>query len=334
MSRHKSSWSSQQPPSPENTQALYLIASTALELFGQNIPQDDALMSDPQDAISVSEDSDSELPGTSSLLRNVPNTPTTRNPAPRKRPRNPNETQCQNPRQKKETTKELIPEPTGPRAHVPENKPSNYDGIAHTMEDENAEYDRLERKYRGKCELCNKMNADAWCKIGKDGKHVHLTFNQHQAWATALTQQKHGVTDDVPPNTDSFTPFHIKATAPARAPVPAPPSATPTSSGAMELLAMSLAESQRTNTAMLASFFAQNRDFTHFMAELDALHPKRNLARFINTLSDKEECLPVRDLRDLGAEYLKNDLHVPAATANWLINMARAHVAGTPLQQA
>ncbi|KAF8209488.1 hypothetical protein K438DRAFT_1753827 [Mycena galopus ATCC 62051] len=70
---------------------------------------------------------------------------------------------------------------------------------AYTMEDKNTEYDRLERKYRGKCELCNKANADAWCKIDKDGKH---------------TQQKHGVTYDVPPNTDSFVPFHIKATAP------------------------------------------------------------------------------------------------------------------------
>ncbi|KAJ7813279.1 hypothetical protein B0H14DRAFT_2605167 [Mycena olivaceomarginata] len=88
------------------------------------------------------------------------------------------------------------------------------------MEDENAEYDGLERKYRGKCELCNKMNADAWCKIGKDGKHIHLTFSRRRAWAAALTQQKHGVTYDVPPNTDSFTPFHIKATAPAPAPVP------------------------------------------------------------------------------------------------------------------
>jgi hypothetical protein len=69
------------------------------------------------------------------------------------------------------------------------------------------------------------------------------------------------------------------------------------------------------------------------MDELDALHPKRNLPRFTNTLSDKEEGLTVRDLRDLGADYLKTNLHVPAATANWLINMARAHVTGTPLPQ-
>lgn len=72
------------------------------------------------------------------------------------------------------------------------------------------------------------------------------------------------------------------------------------------------------------------------MAELDALHPKRNLARFISTLSDKEECLTVRDLRDLGAEYVCTSRTICTfrLTANWLINMARAHVAGTPLQQA
>ncbi|KAJ6470832.1 hypothetical protein C8R45DRAFT_937005 [Mycena sanguinolenta] len=228
---------------------------------------------------------------------------------------------------------------------------------SNAMEEENTEYDRLERKYKGKCELCSKTNPDSWCKIGQDGTHVLLTFNQRQAWAAALSQQKHGVTYDTTPNTDLFIHFHTKATAPAPAPapVPAPPTTPASSSGVLELLAMSVAESQRTNTTMLASLLAPGRilqplpsfqqqssptrgqadrdggDFGLFMAELDGLHPKRQLSRFIDTLANKEECLTVRDLRDLGAEYLKNNVNVPAATANWLINMARARVSGAPL---
>ncbi|KAJ7871234.1 hypothetical protein B0H14DRAFT_3439686 [Mycena olivaceomarginata] len=228
-------------------------------------------------------------------------------------------------------------------------------GVA-AMEDENEELERLEKKYKGTCEACSKTNPDTWCKIDRDGKHAYLTFHQRQAWSVALAQQKRGMTYDATPNTDLFSRFHIRAPAPAPDPAPAlAPAltpATPALSSAFDLMAMAVAGSQRTNTAIMASLLApgcmypqlpalqlspargqDGGDFYLFMQELDGLHPVRRLSRFIDTLADKEECLTVRDLRNLGTEYLISSVHIPSAMANWLISMARAHVKGTPLPQ-
>ncbi|KAJ7306857.1 hypothetical protein DFH08DRAFT_824582 [Mycena albidolilacea] len=218
------------------------------------------------------------------------------------------------------------------------------DGAA-AMEDKNKALDRLEKKYKGKCESCSKTSPDIWCKINRDSKHAHLTFHQCQAWAVALVQKNHGVTYDATPNMDLFSRFHFKV------PAPAPP-ATPVSSSVFGLVALAMAGSRRTGAAIMASLLAPScmhpqlptlqlsparrqdgGNFYIFMQEIDSLHPMHRLSRFIDTLADKEEYLIVRDLRDLGAEYLISSVHIPSATVNWLISMARACVNGTPLPQ-
>jgi hypothetical protein len=236
------------------------------------------------------------------------------------------------------------------------------DGAAAT-EDKNKALDRLEKKYKGKCKSCSKTSPDIWCKINRDSKHAHLTFHQRQAWAVALVcpsgppasfflsinfdqmQQNHGVTYDATPNMDLFSRFHFKV------PAPGPP-ATPVSSSVFDLIALAMAESQRTNTAIMASLLApscmhpqlptlqlsparrQNGgNFYIFMQEIDSLHPMHRFSHFIDTLADKEEHLIVRDLCDLGAEDLISSVHIPSATVNWLISMAHACVNGTSLPQ-
>jgi hypothetical protein len=50
------------------------------------------------------------------------------------------------------------------------------------MEKENKSIEAL-RKELSRCQLCGPTKS---CKIGKDGQHITLTFNQLRGWAIAL----------------------------------------------------------------------------------------------------------------------------------------------------
>ncbi|KAJ7330469.1 hypothetical protein DFH08DRAFT_940360 [Mycena albidolilacea] len=58
---------------------------------------------------------------------------------------------------------------------------------------------------------CMRCGPTYVCKIDRSGTHIHLSFNQHRAWAVSLACRTNNVTKTTPLQGDLFTMFHRKA---------------------------------------------------------------------------------------------------------------------------
>ncbi|KAJ7229031.1 hypothetical protein GGX14DRAFT_616422 [Mycena pura] len=213
-------------------------------------------------------------------------------------------------------------------------------------------YLQLKQKYQGKCEQCSKDDPEVWCKIDVDGNHSSLSYMIRNSWSHSLASEEHGVTLDCPPNSELFKTFHVKKSATSdSAKFPAPASLSlslstmpSTGSSFMELMTMSMMESQQTNTVLLATALGRNSvgpsqpagssvvspsrqparrpkgiKIDDFVVELDAAHPERDISRFLPIFRE-EEVRTVPNILRGGEKFLTSGkIGMKEATATWFL---------------